>query len=558
MQEHKEEQNQDNKDIQLLYKYLKKHYGSKQAKQLILDNKNNLFGYHGLSWSLGKRDLTYFCLHFLSNVYLAEGNAEIAPIHFEMWEEINNMIIDKTHDKQTYILPRGTGKSLFASLGTSIWVSLYNHKTYTVIASAIGDTAETFIRNIKMAVDDNKRIESAFGEMYDTKKYINNSEKVEFANKTMIQSISAASTLRGKSYNNKRIELLLLDDYQKDDEVMTDEQREKKWKRFSDDVNYAMQKDNATMLAIGTLQHKECFYSRLTMAATWKSRSEKGILVDDVDELFNTEHWEEFKRILTDKSNDNRLDYAKEYYLQNKEEMQYPLLWQSYWDCLDIALAYYENPISFKQEMQGDVYSIGEKKFKTIITQSSEEIESHDFKKTMLVVDPAGSNTKSAKKDYYAFVVGSIADNKVKYIRKGEIFRLEFDSYIDKMLDYLRAYEDITHVFIEKQTYSGADYLRLKEKILEDKELLSRNITVINDSQRMNKDAKINLIVGDVNMGRIIFNEDDKEAIEQLSDFAGVKYSLHDDFPDVVAQFSLEIDKLDEEVGKIKFFNTRF
>ncbi len=59
-------------------------------------------------------------------------------------------------------------------------------------------------------------------------------------------------------------------------------------------------------------------------------------------------------------------------------------------------------------------------------------------------------------------------------------------------------------------------------------------------------------------MGRIIFNEDDTEALEQLADFAGVDYSLHDDFPDVVAQFSLEIDKLNKQAGKIQFLNVQF
>lgn len=543
-------------DRQLLYIYLKKLYGDKQAKKLMLDNKDNLFGFHGLAWATGKRSLEYFSLYFLSNVYLAEGNAEIAPVHYEMWEGINDMILKQTHDKQVDILPRGTGKSLFGSLSTSLWTSLYKHKTYTVIASAIGDTAETFIRNIKMAVDGNKRIEEAFGKMYDARKYINNSEKVEFANRTMIQSISAASTLRGKSYNNKRIELLLLDDYQKDEEVATDEQREKKWKRFSDDVNYAMQKDNSTMLALGTVQHKEDFYSRLMKSPTWKSRQEKAILVDDVDELFNTGLWAEFKRLLTDKDNENRLDYAKEYYFQNKEDMQYPLLWQSYWDCMDVALQYYENPISFKQEMQGDVDSIGEKRFKTIITESPEQLEDEerDYKKTMLVIDPAGTRTKR-KGDFHAFVVGSVVSNGVKYVRKGIIARLEFEEYMATTLEILRQYPDITHVFIEKNTYNGSDVVRLEELIAADKELSKRNIIWINEHQHRNKDNKIDMIVGDVNMGRIIFNEEDVEAIEQLKDFAGCEHSLFDDFPDAVAQFNIEISKLEEEVKKLKFFD---
>lgn len=243
------------KETQLLHVFLEEYYGTDKAKELMFKYKDNLFGYHGLAWALGSKSLTFFSLYFLNDVFLEESNAEIAPIHYEMWEEINNMILKKTHNKQVYILPRGTGKSLFGSLATAIWVSLYGYKTFTVIASAIGDTAETFIRSIKMSIAENDRIEKAFGEVYNKRKYINNSEKIELAydgkHRSMIQSISAASSLRGKNYNKKRIELLLLDDYQKDDEVATDEQREKKWKRFSDDVNYAMQKDNSTMIAAG-------------------------------------------------------------------------------------------------------------------------------------------------------------------------------------------------------------------------------------------------------------------------------------------------------------------
>ncbi len=312
------------------------------------------------------------------------------------------------------------------------------------------------------------------------------------------------------------------------------------------------------MLAFGTIQHKEDFYSRLLHSATWKHTQEKAINIDDVDQLFNTGHWEEFKKLLIDKDNENRLDYAKEYYLQNKESMQYPLLWQDYWDCMDIALQYYENPISFKQEMQGDLDSIGEKKFKTIITETPEQLEDpeREYKKTMIVIDPAGTRTKR-KGDYHAFVVGSIANNGVKYVRKGIISRLEFEEYMDVTLELLRQYSDITHVFIEKNTYNGSDVIRLQELIMEDKELSQRNITWINEHQHRNKDNKIDMIVGDVNMGRIIFNEEDTEAIEQLRDFAGCDYSLFDDFPDVVSQFSIEISKLDEQVKPIKLLDRR-
>ena len=53
-----------------------------------------------------------------------------------------------------------------------------------------------------------------------------------------------------------------------------------------------------------------------------------------------------------------------------------------------------------------------------------------------------------------------------------------------------------------------------------------------------------------VNLGQVVFNADDTEAIQQLKDFAGTKYSPFDDFPDVLAEAVNRIDGV-ENVGKI-------
>lgn len=511
--------------------------------------KNDLFTYHGLAYELGSKNLEFFCYFFLYEIFTGDDKADIAPVHREMWLEIEQVILQQIHDKQLYVLPRGIGKSTFVTLPTSVWCSFYKYKRFTLICSAIGDTAQSFIRNIKLALENNVRVETSFGKIYDTRKYINNSEQIEFANRTMVQSISASSTMRGKSYANVRIELAILDDYQKDDEISNHEQREKKWKKFNDDVSYAVQKGNSTILACGTLQHPECFYSRLRNSPVWKYRSEKAILLDDVDTLFNSGLWAEFKQILFDNNNINRLDDAKEFYFQNESDMQYPLLWQSFWNCLTVAIDYYGNPASFKQEMQGDVNSIGAKKFTNIATESADIIEQHDFKKTMLCIDPAASGSTKKKADYSAFIVGSIADTGVKYVRKGEIHKFEFEDCVNHAFKLIKAYPDITHINIEKNLYMGTDVFRLQELIAKDDELKNRKFTWINEMQRSNKDDKINTIVADVNLGRIVFNKDDTEALEQLTDFAGCELSAHDDFPDCLADFAKKID----EVKVIKF-----
>lgn len=566
----------------LLYHYLKKSYidigiPEDRAEELtdkrMIENSNNLFGYHGLAWQLGQISLEFFCLYFLQDIYLPKEDnaaAPIAEVHEELWRDIQESIIGNGPEQLGRVLPRGTGKSAFGTLGPACWSVAYKHKTYILICSDIGSTAEKFIKDIKDNMIENTYIESAFGKMLDDKNrdFICNATQLEFTNRTFVEAISSTSPMRGRKYRNTRPDLIILDDYQSEDDVRTEEAREKKWKRYSDDVKFAKQrpvkrngkviKKGTVLMAWGTQQHKECFYSRLIKTPTWTFKKERGVLVDDVDEYFNSGLWLEFKKILNNYKNENRLEDAKEFYYQHQNEMQFDSLWSEFWDCLELSLDYYENPNSFKQEVQGDVDSIGEKWFKTVRTETREEIENHNFIKTMLIVDPAAGGGR--KNDYSAYMVGSTADNALKYCRKGELAKInarqEFDKYVDHMIDLILEYEDITHVFIEKNTFNGADANQLEKKLKEHPILKYRKIIIINETQRKNKDDKISTIIPYVNRGEFIFCSEDEEFIKQIMDFAGQKYSVHDDAPDVAAEFFLRVDKI-KKVGKVELLDRR-
>jgi hypothetical protein len=560
----------------LLYKYLVKQtireenvslqVAQKFAERLIKKRDEELFTYHGVAWELGAKNLEFFSMFFLRNIFNNEdeGTAEIAPIHKEIWRDIEEVILHNKHSKQGYILPRSTGKSAFGNLATIVWSHSYGYKKYSLVCSSIGSTAQKFVKQVKDALVDNLYIETCFGKLLDptNKKFICNSNQLELLNRSMIESISSTSSMRGRKYGNIRVELAILDDYQDEDDVSTHEAREKKWKRFVDDVSYAMQKPQykdgkivrqGTLIALGTLQHSEDFYARLMKLPTWKFRHEKGVLVDDIDVLFNEGHWLEFKKTLFNKNDENRLESAKEYYYQHEEDMQFPVLWSTYWSCLDMALDYFSDPVSFHQEVQGNINSKAQKRFTTIMTESPDKIDSHNFIKTMLCIDPAGTRNKGKKKDYYAFAVGSISDTNIKYVRKGEIFQFEYEDYMKHTLELLKKYPEVSHIYIEKNTYSGADVLRLQELIRLDEELKTKRYEWLNISQTKNKDDKINTIVADVNMGRVVFNEEDEAAISQLAEFAGCDFSKYDDFPDVVAEFVNRIDQIEviQEVTSI-------
>jgi len=294
----------------LLYHYLKKSYTDigipeDKAEELtdsrILENSKNLFGFHGLAWQLGQISLEFFCMYFLQDIYLPKEDnaaAPIAHVHEELWHDIQDSIIGTGPEQLGRVLPRGTGKSAFGTLGPTCWSVAYKHKTYVLICSDIGSTAEKFIKDIKDNMIENPFIEISFGKLLDdrNKKYICNATQLEFTNNTFVEAISSTSPMRGRKYKNVRPDLIILDDYQSEDDCRTEEAREKKWKKYSDDVKFAKQrpvkrngkiiKKGTVLMAWGTQQHKECFYSRLIKSPTWIFKKEKGVLVHDVDKYF--------------------------------------------------------------------------------------------------------------------------------------------------------------------------------------------------------------------------------------------------------------------------------
>jgi len=571
------DENKENR--RLLYTYLKKLYDAEKAKELLYKHKDHLFDYHGLAWSVGKRSLEFFCMYFLQDVFLEKEDnaaAPIAEVHHELWTDIEDSIIRDGPDQIGRIFPRGTGKSAFGTFATTIWSHCYEFKKYTLICSDIGSTAEKFIKDIKNTFLENQYIEKAFGKLLNDrdKRYICNSTQLEFTNVSFLEAISSSSPMRGRKYDNCRPDLIILDDYQSEDDVRTEDARAKKWKRFSDDVKYASQKavyrngkvvkKGTTFIAVGTLQHKECFYSRLMKLPTWKFKNKKGVLIDDfsneeghnvngLDNYFDTGLWKQFKDILFNFKIETHLEDAKELYWSHREEMEFPMLWSEFWDCLDMAMSYYENPSSFKQEVQGDVDSIGEKWFKTVATEPRAIMETHKFKKTMLCADPgATANTSS---DYSAFLVGSEADNNLKYARKAELAKInartDFDKYVGRMVELLLEYQQITHVYIEKNTFNGADAFMLERLIKENPILKHRKITIINEAQKKNKDDKISTIIPFMNKGQIIFCEEDSEFTDQIQEFRGQKFSLHDDAADVTSEFANRIGDI-KSTGQFK------
>nr|WP_302597821.1 hypothetical protein [uncultured Cellulosilyticum sp.] len=288
----------------------------------------------------------------------------------------------------------------------------------------------------------------------------------------------------------------------------------------------------------------DCFINTIRQDSTFKV-FKRSVCDFDVDEYFeNNQCWLHYKKILlNDKIDKEEKEILlKEYYSKHKGEMEFKTIWEKY-QCDKLAQKYFTKRTAFMQELMCSTEKIGEKWFKSMRTQSKEQIEDNYFLKTMLCADPASTVTRTS--DSTALCVGSLANNGFKYVRKGILAKLGFEEYCQKVVELFKEYTQVTHIYIEKNTFQGADVIRIKEIINADPTLRNRPVTFINEMQKKNKDNKISAMVDDVNSGQVIFNEDDKEFNQQVLDFAGQLYSLHDDAPDVTSEFWKRIDEIE-------------
>lgn len=559
-------------DLQLLFDYLVKEYMTQgasiteaqdEAEKIIYENQSNLFGPKGLAYQLGEINFEFFCIYFLQDTFVPkENNAarELSESHYKLWNTLSDMFIEDEFDKLTVIAPRGFAKTTVCDFALSMWLHCYKKSVYTLVCGRTEGDATEFIAQMRQNFEENTYIITAFGDLLDSRNFTVNKLELELTNKTKIQAISSTSSMRGKKYNGHRPSCIIADDYQGKADIITQEARDKKYKTWEEDSKFAGDKavyrnrkkiKQATkFIVLGTILHSDCFMSRLATKNEYQKIYYR-VCDFDVDEYFNSGLWLEFKKIYFNHKLDDSVSTAKEFYYQHEDDMQYKTIWPDKFDCLDTAIDYFENPIAFKQELQNDAKNIGEKWFKSVRTIPREEIEEEIFIKTMLLVDPASTSNKTS--DYSAFLVGSLANNGFKYARLSELAKInartEFDKYIDHMIELLKIYSDITHVYIEKNTFNGADANQLENKIKADPHLRYRRIVIINEHQKKNKDDKISTIIPEINKGQIIFADEDYEFTQQILDFAGQKYSIHDDAPDITSEMSIRLNSLKKSNG---------
>lgn len=553
----------DNKySIYLIDKYLKKYFPKNQnnIRKKYLPNE--------VAKVIGEKDITFFSLYFLRTTFVpSDDNSarELCEEHYKIWRVLSEAFVQDLYDKLNIVEPRGLAKSTICDKTLAIWLHCYKKSKFTLLGAKTADDAEQFLNSIKKEFLENELIKDVFGNLIDLKGkkpnskdyYKVNSGEIEFTNDTYIRAVGSTTSVRGANWGGVRPTVVIADDYQSEVDVITEDAREKKWNRWCKEVEEVGDtavfrkgkkvKAATKFVSIGTVLHIDCLISKLSRNRDYHTIINRAVLLEDgqtIDDIFESDLWLECKKIYFDDKIEDPQIQARKFYEKHIDEMKYPLLWEEKWDFFsDIAVKYWTNRKSFMSEKMNDASTLGVRWFKAIRTQAEEEIEDHTFLKTMLCVDPAGE--QSRRSDFFAMAVGSLGENDFKYIRKMILAKMSYKQYCQTVIDLLKEYTDITHIYIEKNTYLGADVTTITEMIDKDYELKRRNIIILNEMSRKNKDERISTIIEEVNNGQLVFNNNNKDFTQQILDFQGTAYSPHDDAPDIIAELSRRLIEIE-------------
>ena len=202
---------------------------------------------------LAKKDLIAFGKLFLPDDFL---RSETPPFHYE----IADAITDEENKQVAVILPRGHGKTVMTKCDILKSFCFTKEPLFYGWVSATAKLATGNMDYIKYHVEFNERIQYYFGNLKGTKW---TETDVELTNGCKLISKSNISGIRGGAKLHKRYDLIILDDFEDENNTITPEARAKISYLITAVVFPALEPHTGRLRINGTPVHFDSFINNL-------------------------------------------------------------------------------------------------------------------------------------------------------------------------------------------------------------------------------------------------------------------------------------------------------
>lgn len=262
-------------EVLLLEEYLLKHFSQEDVNELF---ESPLTGPKGLRRQLGEIDKEYFGRAYFPDYF----ENETPEFHAELDKLIEEY--ENNHDKYRGLIiaaPRGHAKSFRISFLNSMHSIVYQKKKFIVLISDSGTQAESQTTELKLEFEQNEELKEDFGDLVGEDyglKWTTGDFYVAFPNPKpgtgkkgklkpgRICRVVARGTgagMRGLKSKNARPDLVIGDDLENDDLVLTMAQRNKTWSWLMGAVVPMLHPKYGSLIINGTVLHFDSALNKL-------------------------------------------------------------------------------------------------------------------------------------------------------------------------------------------------------------------------------------------------------------------------------------------------------
>lgn len=486
---------------------------------------------------LGRDDIEFFARYFLAE-YIS---TEPCQFHRDLYTGYRDAIESNKRHRKAIAAPRENAKSTITAEVLPLWCICYKKKNFIVVAADATPQAKRHIAAIKEELEDNPLLLAAFpGATGEGPKWTE--EEIRTRNKVTVIATGTGKRIRGVKQGAVRPDLLIGDDLENDENVITPEQRDKSENWFF--KAFAKAGKDADVFVVGTVLHYDSLLSRLLNNPTFAGRKYRSVIRwSDATVL-----WDEWEQVYTDWTipQDKREAAADEFYKRHHAAMDagtevlWPE-WESYYELMKQRVA--EGPASFDSEKQNEPINPDDCLFQEEWFQWFDEDDLPGSMPIVTAVDP--SLGKSGKHgDPSAIVSIGRGANGVLYVLDADIQRRPPDKIIEDCIE-LHQRRGLSALGVEAVQFQ--DFF--KDILIKEASLRGQYPPTHAIQQTRDKVMRIQRLQPLVKSGRLRFQKKHKKLFEQLKYFPKAD---HDDGPDALEMAVQMIEKIGQSYGSVK------
>ena len=489
---------------------------------------------------LCENDMYLFAIRYFPH-YLKKPSSRLHKFIYDLLSTELNSERSKGF-KWAVAAPRGNAKSSLISAIFPLWCICYNKKRFIVLVSDTAGQAEDFLADIKREILHNEKLQKDFpyicgeGPTWRANEIITN-------NNVKMLALGSGNQIRGRRFGIYRPDLVIGDDIENSDDNRSKSKRDfLRYEWFEKDVLFVGGEEGTVtdIVIIGTIIGSESLLNALSNPMEYPDWNRK--IFKAVYKFSNSPLWDHWAKLYRDRFDDNRIETAKKFFDENKEEMLdgTEVLWPEGDPYYNNMIEMYFRPAAFETEKQNS--GLDPTKILVKLDQlhfaNFNDKEIHNVLKNKArairygALDP--SLGKKADSGDFSCIVSLIKDIKTGYLFVDEI-EMKRHSVDEQINSIIASHKRFKYKLFGIETnafqYVVAEDLRKQS---------GRTIPIKELNNYHDKKLRFEGIIPFLLDGTIIFdsykydnNQQYRSAIEQLCLFTGID-DANDDFPDAL------------------------